>query len=449
MFPSPQDALPLPLRPNPERYKKLAKDLIKACKSVDPDAIGDWAEAWVKMLVRRSGIKLGRKESRAMGRWTEQVEAFAQRKLSNKDGPQCRLADAQFVIARSHGFESWPKFSRHLGDLSQKNSLVAKFETAADAICNGEVKTLKRLLAEEPQLIHSRSTREHRATLLHYVSANGVEGYRQTTPKNIVEIAEVLLKAGADVNAEADVYGGGATALGLVATSVHPFRAGVQNPLMQILLDHGADIEHKSSAGNRQNAVTGALANGRGEAAVYLAERGARLDLESAAGVGRLDFVKEFFNVDGGLKRKTTQKQLQAALKLACTWGRLNVVEFLLDKGVDLSRDRVDGQTPLHCAAIGGQLETIKFLLQQNAPLEVKNMYGGTVLGQTLWSAAHRGDPKLYAEIIKVLIAAGAKVPERHVPVNKPIDDLLRGYGSVPEPTWYWYGEKPRRRRKK
>jgi ankyrin repeat protein len=447
MFPNPQDALPLPLRPNVERYKKLAKDLIKVCKSDDPDAIGDWAEAWVKTLVRRSGINLGRRESRRIVRWTEQVERFVQRTLLNKDGPQCRLADAQFVVARSHGFESWPKFSKHLNQLSQKSSIVAKFEAAADAICNGDLKTLKRLLAEEPKLIHSRSTREHKATLLHYVSANGVEGYRQKTPKNIVEIATVLLKVGADVNAEADVYGGGATALGLVATSVHPFRAGVQNPLMQILLDHGADIDHETSAGNRQDVVTGALANGRGEAAVYLADRGAPLTLESAAGVGRLDVVKRFFNADGRLKGKTTKRELQAALKHACAWGRLNVVEFLLDKGVDLSRDRGDGQTPMHCAAIGGQLEIIKFLLKQNAPLEAKNIYGGTVLGQTLWSAAHGGDPKVYAEIIKVLIAAGAKVPERHVPVNKPIDDLLRGYGSVPEPTWYWFGEKPRRTR--
>ena len=449
MFPNAQDALPLPLRSNLERYKKLAKDLIKACKSDDPDAIGDWAEAWVKMLVKRSGMELKRKESVAIRRWTEQVESFAQRTLLNQDGLQCRLADAHLVIARSHGFASWPKFSKHVDELSRRSSLVAKFETAADAICNGDVKTLKRLLAQEPRLIHSRSTREHKATLLHYVSANGVEGYRQKTPRNIVEIAQVLLNDGAEVNAEADVYGGGATTLGLVATSVHPFRAGVQNPLMQILLDHGADIDHETSGGNFQSAVAGALANGRGEAAVFLADRGARLDLESAAGVGRLDVVKGFFNADGRLKRKTPRKQLQSALKGACTWGRLNVVEFLLDKDVDLSRDKGDGQTPLHCAAIGGRLETIKFLLKQNAPLEVKNMYGGTVLGQTLWSAAHGGDPKLYAEIIKVLIAAGAKIPERHVPVNKPIDDLLRGYGSVPEPNWYWYGENPHRTRKK
>jgi len=75
-------------------------------------------------------------------------------------------------------------------------------------------------------------------------------------------------------------------------------------------------------------------------------------------------------------------------------------------------------------------------------------MYGGTVLGQTMWSAAHGGNTRVYSKIIKTLIEAGAKVPERHVPVNKTIDTLLRKYGSVPEPTWYWYGEEPRRRSK-
>src|SRR6185503_7685198 len=192
----------------------------------------------LRTLVKQSGIKLGRREAGVIGRWTEQVERFARRTLSNTDKPQCRVADVHFVIAQAHGFESWTTFTKHLKGLLQKNSLVAKFEAAADAICDGDIKTVKLLLQEEPKLIRSRSTREHQATLLHYVSANGVEGYRQKTPKNIVEIAKILLNAGAAVNAEADVYGGGATTLGLVATSVLPFRAGVQNPLMQILLDH-------------------------------------------------------------------------------------------------------------------------------------------------------------------------------------------------------------------
>ena len=447
MFPNAQDALPLPQRPNLERYKKLAKELVKASESENEDAIGDWAEKWVITVAKHSGVKFTKQLPVAVSPWIDKVEGFVRRKLSETNG-RCRVADAQFVIARSHGFVSWSDFSKHLNGLARKRSIVARFETAADAIVKGDLKTLKRLLREDPKLIHAHSTREHGATLLHYVSANGVEGYRQKTPQNIVEITKLLLDAGADVDAEADVYGGGATTLGLVATSIHPYRGGVQNPLMQILLDYGAEIDHKTSAGNQQSSVMGALANGRGEAAVYLAERGAKLNLQAAAGVGRVDVVKSYFNDAGSRKAKTTQKQVQSAFSYACGWGRRNVVEFLLDKGVDLANGEGDGQTPLHCAAISGHLDMIKFLLKFGPPLESRNIYGGTVLGQTLWSAAHGGNPKVYAEIIETLIAAGAKVPERHVPVNKPIDDLLRRYGSEPEPSWYWFGEKPRRTKK-
>ena len=446
MFPNSQDAFPLPQRPNLERYKKLAKELVKACRSKNEDAIREWAEKWVAALIRQSGIHFVRPLSVVTSTWTDRVEEFVQRKVTEQDG-RCRLADAQFIIARSHGFESWVKFSKHLSALAQKASTIARFEAAADAIVKGDIKTLQRLLRDDPHLIRARSTREHRATLLHYVSANGVEGYRQKTPKNIVAVTEVLLKAGAEVDAEADVYGGGATTLGLVATSIHPYQARVQNPLMQVLLDHGAQIDHQTAGGNQENSVMAALDNGRPAAAAYLADRGARLNLLSAAGVGRLDVVKSYFNEDGTRKAKTSQKQVQRAFLYACTWGQTNVVEFLLDKGVDLDTGGDGGQTPLHCAAIGGQLSTMKLLLKFNPQLELRNMYGGTVLGQTLWSAAHGGNSRVYAEIIETLIAAGANIPPRHVPVNKPIDDLLRRYGSEPEPTWYWYGEKPRRRK--
>lgn len=440
MFPNAQDALPLARRPNVERYKSLARDLVKACNSDDEDAIDVWAEKWVTALAKQSGVEFMRPLPVVVARWTEQVAGFVRREISAHDG-RCRLADAQLIITRSHGFETWAKLLKHLKGLTQKDSAIARFELAADAIIKGDTKTLKRLLRNDPQLVHARSTRKHRATLLHYTSANGVEGYRQKTPPNIVEITELLLKAGAEVDAEADVYGGGATTLGLAATSVHPFRAGVQNPLIQLLLDNGAEIDHKTSAGNGQSSVLGALANGRPEAAGYLAERGARLNLDAAAGVGRLDVVKSFLN------RKTapTRKQLHTAFRYACAGGHKDVVEFLLNKGVDLADGGGDGQTPLHWAVIFGQLEMVKLLLKYNPPLEARNMYGGTVLGQTAWSAAHGGNPKVYAEIIETLIAAGANVPPRHVPVNKPIDDLLRRYGSEPEPTWYWYGEKPAR----
>ena len=50
MFPNPQEALPLPTRPNVEQYKKLAKDLARACKSGDPSAVRRWAVQWMDRL---------------------------------------------------------------------------------------------------------------------------------------------------------------------------------------------------------------------------------------------------------------------------------------------------------------------------------------------------------------------------------------------------------------
>jgi ankyrin repeat protein len=429
MFPNPQDALPLPANLSLERYKKIAKELIKACKTGEPAAIRGWAEGWIETLVKLSGLVITPELPVRTQKWIEEVAEFAQRTLLDTD-KKCALTGAQFVIARSHGFESWPKFTQHVTALASES----RFEAAADAIVSGDIGTLQRLLQEEPGLIHTRSRREHGATLLHYVSANGVEGYRQKTPQNIVEIVETLLRSGAEIDAIANVYGSGCTTLGLAATSIHPERAGVQEALLQTLLDHGANIDQPSGAGNGQSIVTGCLANGRPKAAAFLASRGARLDLIAAAGLGRLDLVETFFNPDGSPNPSVTKEQLKDAFIWACEYGRNTVVEFLLSRGVDLAVRSPDGQTGLHWAVIGGQLDTVKLLLRHNAPLEEKNSYGGTVLGQALWSAAHGGDPELYVEILETLVEAGAKVPARHATVNERVDQWLEHHGSHVEP---------------
>jgi ankyrin repeat protein len=412
MFPNPQDVLPLPLRPNLEQYKKLAKDLVHACKSGDAGAIRTWAAGWIKALMRLAGPTATRERPGQIDRWVDQLEEFARRQLSDSAKANCVLADAQFVIARAQGFESWQKFAKHVEGLARPNSAVAKFELAADAIVSGDIATLERFLRESPHLIHARSTREHRATLLHYVAANGVENYRQKTPPNAAQIAEILLKHGAEVDADADVYGGGATTLELAATSIHPEQAGVQEALMQTLLDRGAAIDRPASAGNRHSAVVGCLANGRGMAAEYLAQHGAQLDLEGAAGVGQLDVAQSFFNDDGSLKAGSTRIQMERGFLWACEYGRDSVIEFLLTKGIALNTEANTGETGLHWAVVGGRMETIKLLIARGASLETKNAYGGTALGQAIWSAVNSNDSIDYVPIIETLIDAGAKIED-------------------------------------
>lgn len=460
MFPNPHDALPLPARPNVERYKKIAKDLTKACRSNDSDAFRRWSQSFVETLVDRAALTIPPGMPVAVQRWIDQVAAFAQEKMSGAShgGTACRLTDAQFVIARSHGFASWQKFATHLDALAHTGSNVSHFEAAADAVVAGDVPRLQYLLAKDPSLVHQTSSREHRATLLHYVAANGVEGYRQKTPPNIVEIAELLLGAGADVDAVADLYGAECTTLGLTATSVHPEHAGVQAALLATLLAHGAEIDRPDSAGRSDSIVDACLANGRLEAAGYLAERGARLDFAGACGLGRIDVVRSYYRGDGTpdstsvLSRRPRNSaestadstsvllhELRDGFLNACLYGRRAIVAFLLDRDANLlSLPGADGQTGLHCAIIGGHIDVVRLLIERGAPLEIENEYGGTPLGQALWSAAHGGDAERYVAILEALAAAGAEIPAQHAPLSGRVDAWLAQHGSRAEPTWGW-----------
>ena len=236
-----------------------------------------------------------------------------------------------------------------------------------------------------------------------------MEDYRQKTPKNAVQVAEVLLRAGADINAVADIYGGSDT-LGLAATSVWPFLAGVQNALIDVLLEYGANL-------NSERLINACLANGRGQAAEHLAKRGAPLDLEGAAGVGRLDLVKSFFKEDRSLRTNATHKQMECGFAWACQYGRTNVVEFLLELGL-----RVDampyGISGLHWAAYTARVDIVKLLLERKAPIELRDgRHQGTPLGWALhaWSDSPpepEAEPRPYCEVVMLLVAAGATYEE-------------------------------------
>lgn len=417
MYPNPQDALPLPPRPNAEQYRKLAKDLVKACRSGDPDAIGSWAVRWIERLAAMERDSGAFPDKRDIDERARAVAEFARTKLAGGNEPDavCALSDAQFVIARAHGFLSWPKFISHVDSLASTSSSIAAFEAAALAIVTGDAATLTRLLREHPELIRARSTREHRATLLHYVAANGVENYRQVSPKNIAEITRILVDAGADVEAEADVYGGGCTALGLVATSEPPAAAGVQLQVIDVLLERGASMDHPGSAGNNHALIRACLANGQPDAAEYLARRGAPLDLPGAAGLGRVDELARFFDESDAPRAGATKAQMKDALALASTYGRTRAVEFLLDRGMEVDeelRGHGEGHTALHVAAFHGHADVVDLLLRRGASVHAIDKTWGTpplLWALTGWTHRSEPDPSYY-DVIARLVGAGAQV---------------------------------------
>ncbi len=418
MYPNPQDALPLPPRPNVEQYKKLAKDLVKACKSEDPEAIRLWGRGWVESLAALQREPDVLRDSHEVARRADQVAEFATEKLSggNEAASRCVLTSAQFVIARAHGFLSWLRFTEHIESLAAASSGISAFEAAARAIVRGDRPTLERLLLEHPGLVRARSTREHRATLLHYVSANGVEGFRQMSPTNSAEIAKILLSAGAEVDAEADVYEGACTPLGLVATSAPPFNAGVQQEVIDVLLDHGARVDRPGLAGRRDGLIRACLANGQPKAAEYLATRGAPLDLPGAAGLGRVDALKTFFGEDGALNRRASHAQLLEGFSLASAYGRADAVTFLLDQGIDVDTELPGhgaGHKGLHVAAFHGHVNVVSILLRRGASVDPIDKTWGTppiVWALTGWSRKPAEMAERYYDVVSRLVAAGAQV---------------------------------------
>src|SRR5438876_8772234 len=194
------------------------------------------------------------------------------------------LADAHLTIARWYDFDSWHRLMEYVEAITREGSSVAEFESGVDAVINGDVATLASLLRANAELVRSRSTRVtpfdppvHRATLLHYVAANGVEGYRQKTPPNAVEVARILLDAGAEVDALADLYGGHHTTMSMLVSSEHPAKAGLQVALVDTLLDFGAAIDGCGS-GQWTSPLMTALAFSYLSAAEALVRRGARVD---------------------------------------------------------------------------------------------------------------------------------------------------------------------------
>lgn len=396
MYPNPQDAVPLPPHPDVEQYRKRAKELVKACRE-GGQAIRAWAARWIEAL-NALHTDLPDFTLRDTERRTGQIADFARERL----GAECALSQAQFVIARAHGFASWAKLVHHIEALAGTDPRRSAFERAAEAIVSGDLPALERLLAEDPGLVRERSTRDHNSTLLHYASANGVESYRQKTPPNILAIVRTLLDAGAEVDAEADVYGTGSTTLALTVTSSHPRAAGLQIPLAELLIERGARIH--------PDIVQYCLANGCPEAAAHLATKGAPVGFEAAAGIGRIDLLQKYFEPG----RAVSPDDAVKALTTAAWYDQREAIAFLLDHGVDPASSRLhEGNTALHIASYSGYPVLVQLLLARGAPVNViDNVYRTPPVVWALhaWLAENRSNAEDYKAVLGLLADAGAEV---------------------------------------
>src|SRR6266581_232801 len=252
----------LPFRAALKEYKQQAENLFDALKSREEAA--EWRFKW--------------EHPRFRGKTVDAVKAAT-----------LDLADARLVIAQEYAFDTWADLAKFT-DAVRHDGQVSRFESAVEAVIFGDAATLGAMLRDTPDLVHARSTRRHHATLLHYIAANGVEGGRQKTPPNAVEIAKILLDAGAEADALADMYDNKCTTMSMLVSSAHPHIAGLQGALAETLLDFGAELEGPGP--NWQSSVMTALVFGYPDTAETLIKRGATVsNIGAAAGLGRVEDV--------------------------------------------------------------------------------------------------------------------------------------------------------------
>jgi Ankyrin repeats (many copies) len=316
------------------------------------------------------------------------------------------LDDARLAIARNYDFLDWSALADFVDAVSREGP-VHEFEAAVEAVVTGDLGSLQDALRRDPALVHARSSRVccfdppvHRATLLHYIAANGVEGYRQKTPGNAVEIARTLLVAGAEPDALADMYGTPCTTMSMLVSSSHPAAAGLQVALTELLLDFGAAIEGRGG-GKWERPLFTALTFGMGDVAKLLAERGAHIDLAAASGLGLASEAAR-------LASSADDDERRRALSLAAQQGHPDIVALLLDTGLDPNRFNPESNhphcTPLHQAVLGGHEAVVRLLVAHGARLDIRDtIWHGTPLG---WAIHGGGKDK--AQMAECLRSLGA-----------------------------------------
>jgi ankyrin repeat protein len=263
------------------------------------------------------------------------------------------------------GFKSEGTVWRYDAQLAAKMANGAPVRTLLKAAGAHDLATVARLLENDPDLAHNAT------------DENGYSALDDAAEEGNLELVELLVARGADVNAKGK-YG----CSPLCTLSERDYDDSTQ--VAEFLLAKGADVNakdefgdtplHKAAESERKNLVTLLLAKGA--------------DVNAKDRIGR------------------------TPLHLAAEAKGTDAVALLLGKGVDVNVKDNDGDTPLNLAVRSGSRDVAKLLLDKGANVNARDRYGDTPLQQAICpNLSTHVDPSV--DMVELLVDSGADVNAR------------------------------------
>lgn len=374
----------LPADPNLEQYKKQAKDLAKNYSLRIPDALA---------RVRRHHPR------------------FQRRPESVAQASQINRTDAQLIIAREHGFESWPKFARHIETINMIRSLgslrdpVAAFIEMACAPrhadhVSGTLEHAEMILSRYPHVaisnIHTAAILGDESTIRNFLSRDpksatatgGPHGWDALThlcfsrylrldksrSNAFVSSAQALLEAGASANTGWHEMIDYPSPRPILESAIYGAAAVARHPgLTRLLLAHGADPNDEETPYHApegyDNTIVKILLESGKLSQVSLSwmlvrkadwhdDEGIRLLLENHA--------------DPNLITRWGDSALHHALRRD---NSLRAIELLLAHGADPAlKNASDGKSSVVMAAYRGRGDVLELLEQRGIALDLDGL---------------------------------------------------------------------------
>jgi len=435
----------LPAHPHLEQLRKQAKELLERYRAGDPAAVSE-------------------------------VQQFERR----PDPSTFALNDAQRVLARAYGYESWPRLKAFVDGVN-----VARF---IDAVRSGDLAQVRALLAGRPELIHMdvSESNEHRG--IHYAvlrrdaamvrllmeagsdARKGIWPHRDATSalglareREFDEIAAIIeeeegrrreqtscpnatISPVQDQIGAAISRGDAAVAIRLLetdpslinacdrdgATPLHIAAEENNAELVAWLLELRANPRKQDARGLTPLDRAALAAHPRNENAKrfpaiarLLLERGAEVTIRAAVALGDAPRVRDLVNADPALLRQIGPNG--GLLTLAVNHGQVEIIGTLLDLGANVDErillEELEDPTPswgmpLWHAALAGHVEISRLLLDRGADPNA-NVYASGWPLRNAWN--HQDDSTK-----RLLLERGAKPQPYMVAEAHDIDEARR-----------------------